>query len=152
MAKILYLEDEPWQVESTVITVMEKEFGHDVTLVKSTDEALAALSTTAYDAVFLDIMMHYKAGAIDFENSGLLVAQRILDGEFAAVGNPSTLPIVIASGVWDSTVTNATNVRWTVEDRARSLGIPSHCFLRKPFLAGEVHDVLEQALREGDEV
>jgi CheY-like chemotaxis protein len=104
MAKILYLEDEAWQVRSTVITFMEKELGHTVTLVKSIAEAKEALSNTPYDAVFLDIMLDLKKGFIEFENSGLLIAQFILDGRFADAGNLSTLPIVIASGVWDATV------------------------------------------------
>ena len=152
MARILYLEDEVWQVKGTVITFMERELGHAVTLVESIAEAKEELSTNHYDAVFLDIMLDPRKGLIEFDNSGLLIAQLILNGEFASAGNPSTLPIVIASGVWDATVRNLMGTRWTVEDLALSFGIPYQRFLRKPFLVDEVCKVLRQALREGDEV
>jgi CheY-like chemotaxis protein len=149
MAKILYLEDEAWQVQSTVITFVEKELGHAVTLVKSIAEASEALSAKRYDAVFLDIMLNLKE-VIEFENSGLQVAQLILDGTFADAGNPATLPIIIASGVWDATVKDSRDNRWTVEDRARALGISHRHFLRKPFLADEVREILEQSLHKND--
>ncbi|OQY23723.1 MAG: hypothetical protein DRJ03_27215 [Chloroflexi bacterium] len=147
MARILYLEDEAWQVQSTVITFIEKELGHTVSLVKSTAEARESLSTTPYDAVFLDIMLNEK-GLIEFEDSGLLIAQLILAGEFAAAGNPATLPIVVASGNWDATVRDSMGRGWTVEDRARSLGISHKRFLRKPFLADEVRDILHNVLED----
>ena len=146
MAKILYLEDEAWQVKGTVITFLRKELGHEVTLVKSMSEAKEQLSTTVCDAVLLDIMLDLKRGIIEFENSGLLIAQLILDGEFADAGNPPTLPIVIASGVWDATAVDAPGRRLTVEDWAKSLGISHRFFLRKPFLSDELREVLGQAL------
>lgn len=151
MAKILYLEDEAWQVENTVITFMKKELGHTVVLVDSIEEAKKELSTTAYDAVFLDIMLDHKRGLIEFENSGLQIAQFILDSKFADAGNPATLPIIIASGVWDATVRNSRGRGWTVEDRARALGIHYRYFLRKPFLVEEVCEVLDRALQQDDE-
>jgi len=151
MARILYLEDESWQVQSTVITFMEKELGHTVSLVESLAEVEEELSTTPYDAVFLDIMLDLKKGFIEFENSGLHIAQLILDGKFADAGNPSTLPIVVASGVWDATVRDSMGRGWTVEDRAHSLGISHRYFLRKPFLVDEVRKVLERVLQKRDE-
>jgi CheY-like chemotaxis protein len=151
MAKILYLEDEAWQVKDTVITFLEKELEHSVILVKSIAEATEELSSTPFDVVFLDIMLDIK-GFIKFENSGLLIAQSILEGRFADAGNPPTLPIVIASGVWDATVKDAMGRGWTVEDLARTLGIPRRYFLRKPFLVDEIRQLLAQALhKEGEE-
>lgn len=146
MAKILYLEDEAWQVKSTVITFMERELGHQVTLVESIAQAKEKLSTTPWDVVILDIMMNLRKGLIDFEDSGLQIAQSILEGQYASAGNPADLPIIIASGVWDATVRDAAGHGWTVEDRARSLGIPRRHFLRKPFLVDEVQAVLITAL------
>ncbi len=141
MAKILYLEDAKWQVEGTVVTYMEKELKHAVTLVASIDEAVEELSTSSYDVVFLDIMM--DDWGIEFEDSGLRVAERIREGEFAEHGNPAPLPIVIASGVWDATVKDtATGTRRTVKDRALALGIPETHFLYKPFVADEIQQVL----------
>ena len=150
MAKILYLEDEAWQVRGTVVTFLEKELGHTVILAQSIAEVKEALSTAAYDAVFLDIMLDANQGLIDFENSGLLIAQMIMGGQFAGAGNPATLPIIIASGVWDATVKDALGRGWTVEDRARNLGIPPRHFLRKPFLVDELDEVLAQALKQRD--
>jgi CheY-like chemotaxis protein len=147
VANILYLEDETWQVQSTVITFLERELGHTVTLVGSTDDARKELSATPYDAVFLDIMLDLNQGTIDFEKSGLMIAQLVLNGEFEEAGNPPTLPTIIASGVWDATVKNSMGRGWTVEDRARSLGISHRYFLHKPFLIDEVRQVLEQALQ-----
>ncbi len=91
-------------------------------------------------------MLDLKRGIIEFENSGLLIAQLILDGKFADVGNPPTFPIVIASGVWDATAVDTTGRRLTVEDWAKSLGLSHRYFLRKPFLADELREVLERAL------
>lgn len=145
MAQILYLEDEVWQVENTVITFMQRELGHSVTLVSSIDEARQELATSTYDIVFLDIMLDPKH-LIEFTNSALLILKLILDGAFIDAGNPPTVPIVIASGVWDATVRNSTGTGWTVEDLARSLGISHRFFLRKPFLGDEVQEVLERAL------
>lgn len=151
MAKILYLEDEVWQVQGTVITFLEKELGHSVTIVKSINEAMKALSSTQYDVVLLDIMLDSKQGLIEFDNSGLLLVQDILDSKFADAGNPSTIPIIIASGVWDATVKDSSGERWTVEERTSSLGIKYDHFLRKPFLVDEVRNVLERALQKSDE-
>jgi CheY-like chemotaxis protein len=151
MAKILYLEDEVWQVQGTVITFLEKELGHRVTVVKSIVEATGALSSAPYDVVFLDIMLDSQKGLIGFDDSGLLIVQHIQEGKFADAGNPSTLPIIIASGVWDATVRDSSGRKWTVEDRAGSLGISYDHFLRKPFLVDEVRKVLERALQRSDE-
>jgi CheY-like chemotaxis protein len=150
MARILYVEDEAWQVQSTVITFIEKELEHTVILVESIAAAIEELSTTAYDAIFLDIMLNAK-GVIEFENSGLLIVQLILDGEFAAAGNLPSTPIVIVSGVWDATIKDSIGTRWTVEDRAHNLGISHQYFLRKPFLVDEVSKVLDRALQESAE-
>jgi CheY-like chemotaxis protein len=151
MAKILYLEDEGWQVQNTVITFMEKELGHTVKLVSSIEETTNELSTIAYDVVFLDIMLDLKKGLIEFENSGLQIIQLILADQFATAGNPSTLPIIIASGVWDATIKDSVGTGWTVEDRVRALGISYKCFLRKPFLVDEVQEVLARALNRDEE-
>jgi len=148
MAAILYLEDELWQVESTVVTFMEKELRHTVTLVRSVAEAEEKLSTTPFDVVFLDIMLDLNKGIIEFENSGLQIAQFILDGKFAGAGNPATLPIIIASGVWDATVMDATGRRLPVEDWVLSLGLSQRCFLRKPFLADEMAEALGWILKK----
>lgn len=149
MARILYLEDEEWQVRNTVVTFIEKELAHTVVLVDSVEKARQELSTAVYDVVFLDIMMDRTKGLIEFENSGLQVAQDIMEGTFSGMGNPSTMPIVIASGVWDATVRNSTGTGWTVEDLAQALGISHRFFLRKPFLVDEVSAVLERALPKG---
>lgn len=146
MTKILYLEDEMWQVENTIITFMRKELGLTVDLVTTTDEAIKELSTNVYDAVFLDVMLDLTSGSIKYNNSGLLIAKLILDGEFIDSGNPTNIPIIIASGVWDTTVTDQNGSEFTVEDRARSLGIPYSYFLRKPFLVDEVKTILQKAL------
>jgi hypothetical protein len=146
MASILYLEDESWQVESTVITFIEKELGHEVMLVRSVAEAKAQLSTTPFNVVFLDVMLDLDRGLIEFENSGLQIGKLILDGTFADAGNPTTLPTVIASGVWDATAVDKAGTRLTVEDWVLSLGLQRQCFLRKPFLVDEMREVLEWAL------
>jgi CheY-like chemotaxis protein len=146
MAKILYLEDEPWQVQNTVVTFMEKELGHTVRLVKSIEETRRELSTRPYHVLFLDIMMDPQKGLIEFENSGLQIIQLVLENRFAQAGNPAGLPIIIASGVWDATVKDAQGRGWTVEDRARALGISYRYFLRKPFLVDEVGQVLARVL------
>lgn len=151
MAKILYLEDERWQVQGTVITFIEKELGHDVNLVTTVAEAQEALSIITYDIVFLDIMMDPTQGSIEFENSGLLIAQSILEDKFAEAGNPSSLPIVIASGVWDATVNNTTHKGLVVTDYAQRLEIPEEHFLHKPFTADEVQTILVLALQQDEE-
>jgi DNA-binding response OmpR family regulator len=148
MARILYLEEQAWQVDKTVIIYMERELGHVVTLVKSVDEIESELSTNSYDAVFLDIMLDRSKGIIEFENSGLLIAQRILNGKYETAGNPSTLPIVLASGVWDATIRDLAGRTWTVEDFVRHLGIPGLFYLRKPFLVDEVEEILKKVLRK----
>ena len=149
MANILYLEDEQWQVQGTVITFIERELGHAVSHVQSVANAETALMTDRYDVVFLDVMMDPHQGLIEFENSGLQIAQFILAGKYTAAGNPPTIPIVIASGVLDATVEDATGARSTVEGRALALGISERGFLRKPFLVDEIRDVLEWALEQG---
>jgi DNA-binding response OmpR family regulator len=152
MAKILYLEDEVWQVQGTLINFLEKELGHRVSVVKSIAEATGALSSAPYDVVFLDIMLDFQKGSIEFDDSGLLIVQHILDGKFAEAGNPSTLPLIIASGIWDATVRDSSGRKWTVEDRASALGIKYDHFLRKPFLVDEVRNILERVLRRSDEI
>jgi CheY-like chemotaxis protein len=149
MANILYLEDEAWQVESTVIVFVERELGHTVTLTETISGAREQLSNRSFDVVFLDVMVDMAKGHIELENSGLKIAQEILDGEFAGAGNPPTMPIIIASGVWDATVKDAGGTGWTVEDRAHALGISQRHFLRKPFLADEVDSTLKEALKPG---
>lgn len=149
--KILYLEDEAWQIEDTVVTFVEKELGHIVIVVRSAEEAKSELSRIPYDVVFLDIMMDSSRGQIDFDASGLQVAQWILEGQFGNAGNPPSLPIVIASGVWDATVKDVNGRGWTVEDRAHALGISQRSFLRKPFLVDEVREVLSQVLQRDPE-
>jgi CheY-like chemotaxis protein len=148
MAKILYLEDEAWQVQSTVTTFMERELGHTVKLVLSVEDARRALSTETYDIVFLDIMLDPNRAPIEYEHSGFYLLALIQGGEFEQVGNPSGLPVVIASGVWDATMRTPDGTVSTVEDRAAQFGIPSERFLRKPFLVDEVREVIELALEE----
>lgn len=145
MAKLLYLEDEIWQVKGTVIVFIQKELRHSVTLVNTNEQAIRELNSTKYDAVLLDIMMVLNKGAIQFENSGLYIAQLIIDGRFNKAGNPSDLPLIVASGVWDTTIKDEHGSRWTVEDLAKSMGISHNFFLRKPFLVDEVRDVLSNA-------
>lgn len=147
MANVLYLEDEIWQVESTVVIFMERELGHSVVLTKSIAETREQLSSHSFDVVILDILVDMTRGQIELENSGLMIAQQLLEEEFASAGNPSTLPIIIASGVWDATVRDSSGTGLTVEDRADALGISQALFLRKPFLAEEVGKVLDEALR-----
>ena len=98
MGRILYVEDEPWQVKNTVITIIERELKHTVVLVGSVAEAKEALSKTPYDVIFLDVMLDRTQGVIEMENSGLGIAKMILSGTFTSAGNPSSLPIIIASG------------------------------------------------------
>jgi len=148
VCRILYVEDEPWQVKNTVITVIEKELQYTVDLAGSVTDAKEALSTTKYDVVFLDVMLDRTKGVIELENSGLSIARMILGGIFAAAGNPPTLPIIIASGVWDTTVHDEDGNRWVVEDIAKSLGIPRDNFLRKPFLSDEVQKMLKSLVGE----
>lgn len=149
MANILYLEDEPWQVEGTVTTLMEVEFGHQVTVVNSLEEAEAALSAREYDAVFLDIMLSSRSGMINFNDSGLRLAQLTQMGAFEHAGNTAALPIVIASGVWDATVQEPGGGRLSLEACVLSMGIPGRSFLRKPFLAEELALALQSVLGNG---
>lgn len=148
MCRILYVEDESWQVKNTVITVIERELQYTVDLAGSVAEATAMLSTNRYDVVFLDVMLDKTKGVIEFENSGLGIARMVLKGTFTDAGNPSTLPIIIASGVWDTTVHDEEKNRWVVEDFAKSLGIPRANFLRKPFLVDEVQEILKSLVGE----
>lgn len=148
MGRILYVEDEPWQVKNTVITIIERELKHTVVLVGSVAEAKEALSKTPYDVIFLDVMLDRTQGVIEMENSGLGIAKMILSGTFTSAGNPSSLPIIIASGVWDTTVHDEAGNRWVVEDIAKALGIPRRNFLRKPFLVDEVQEILKSFVGE----
>lgn len=148
MCKILYVEDEPWQVKNTVITVIEKELHYAVDLASSVTDAKVMLSTNQYDVVFLDVMLDKTKGVIKSENSGLGVAKMILSGTFTDAGNSPALPIIIASGVWDTTVQDEEGNRWKVEDFAKSLGIPRTNFLRKPFLVDEVREILKSLVGE----
>jgi CheY-like chemotaxis protein len=146
MANLLYLDDEPWQLENTVLTFLRKELGHSITMTKSIQEADHALSSATYDIACLDIMMDSNMGSIQFEESGLKIAQWIMSGKYTHVGNGPELPIIIASGFWDITVKNLEETKGTVEEYATSLGIPKDSLLRKPFLADEIENVITRAL------
>lgn len=141
MAKILYLEDEKWQVEGTVITIMEKEYGHDVTLVQTVEIAHQNLMDTSYDIVILDIMTNSIKGIIDFDESGFKIAKLLLDGKYEESGNSPETPIVIASGVWDMTIREANGDEKTVLAKAREMGIKNKMFLRKPFTVDELEAI-----------
>jgi CheY-like chemotaxis protein len=147
MATILYLEDEVWQVEGTVLTILEKKLGHKVTLVKSVEEATIQLSAVQFDVIVLDVMMDPRQGYIELEKSGLQIALQILNGEYSPAGNPPTMRMIVASGVWDATVQDASGTRWTVEEYVHSIGIPQGCSLRKPFLVKEIDKVMSECRR-----
>jgi len=148
MARILYLEDQPRQVRGTVVTFIEVELNHQVELVTSLAEAETALSRDPYDAVMVDILLDAQRGLIQFENSGLALVRHLLEGEFTAAGNPVTTPIIIASANWDATIVDDSGRRSTVEDLAQDMGISPRNFLRKPFLAEEILQLLRWVLDE----
>jgi hypothetical protein len=145
------VEDEAWQVEHTVLIVMEKELGHEIVLVQSIEEAERSLRSEPFDFVFIDVMLKPTKGVIELEKSGLQIAQRILDNVFANAGNPSSLPVIVASGVWDATIRDQAGDSLVVRDKALSMGIPEACFLRKPFLVEEVEELLEVCRRRRGE-
>lgn len=148
MAKILYLEDQTWQVLGTVITYLEKGLKHEVKLVNTVSDAETELTSDVYDVIIVDIMMN-QIGAIRFEESSFRLIQEILDNAFTDFGNSSETPIVIASGVWDATVTDKGEQRSTVRDLAQSFGIPQDNYLFKPFSADEIQRTLDTILAKG---
>lgn len=154
MAIFLYLEDEAWQVDGTVLKVILREYGHQFELVLSLEEARSRLQSHRYDGVWLDVGLNLEHGQIEFERSGLALMKQILDGEFEAAGNSSQMLVVVASGVWDTTVKGGDHSGATVETIVSALGVPPQFYLRKPFLVDELFEVVNSALpripRPGD--
>jgi len=97
--RILYVEDEGFQVRGTIDRALEIELGASVTLARSVAEARKRLQTEDFDVVILDIMMD-PLHPVTVGGSSLALLDD-LRGECGAEAPASRIPIVFATAVWD---------------------------------------------------
>ena len=151
MQSILYLEDEPWQVDGTVVSVLRIEYAYQVKVVASADKAEAELQKSKYDALVVDIMLDPNK-PISYQKSAFEMLGRIKEGVFAPFGNEVSVPVVIASGVLDAVVTWLDGERIKVREGLSRIGIASECCIAKPFTAEELHMAIQSAIANSGRV
>src|SRR4051794_19636544 len=100
MASILYLEDEDWQIDGSLLTVLRDEFHHKVMMCTSVAKARELIRSTRYDAFVVDIMMDPLI-PVSYPETPFPLLEEILAGAFVQAGNRADLPIIIVSGVLD---------------------------------------------------
>ena len=149
MAEVLYLEDELWQIQGSIATVLEIEYGHSVETCSSLGEAARRLSERSWDVIVADVMMTVST-PIRFGHSVFALINRIRDGEFAPAGNGARMPIVCASGVWDMKMTWEDGERIRVVDAMTRMSIPEEGRVTKPLSEEELNSAIEWAIGQRD--
>ncbi len=149
--RVLYVEDEAWQVEGTVTTVLEIELGADVTVVGSAYEARMALRRGPFDVIVLDVMMDPRK-ALRLRETSLWLAKQVRDG---SLGRNRTTPIVLATGVWDLPMTvqreGGALEQTRVGEEARRLLGEDLAYLSKPYTGGQLASKIREVLRSREQ-
>ena len=148
MAKILYLEDEKWQIEHSVCTRLEIEFGHEITIVKNLKDAIAILNHVDFDVIIVDIMLNPR-NPITYETSGFALLSRLLKEDSGKGTNALKYRVVVATGVLDKSATSLDGSRISVANGLAALGIADKQCVKKPFSAEELNDAISIALHNG---
>lgn len=145
MARLLYVEDEAWQIDDTLIPILEDEFHHSVRHCASIAEADKRLGSDLFDVVILDIMMD-ASRPIRFEDSAFNLLDRIRSGQYSAAGNSAHMPVIVASGVWDMVMTWKDGSRIRVADAMQRMGLTEDRCLHKPFQEDDLNALIARIL------
>lgn len=150
MARILYVEDDVWQVKPT-IAVLKAEYGHEIVLQTGIDNATDALTREPFDIVLFDVMLN-GGKPITFAESAFELLRQIRSGAFSSASNGSDLPVIFATGVADMSMTWQDGSRVKVREGMTRMGVATGSVLIKPYTADEVHElVLRLTLNEEGE-
>jgi hypothetical protein len=150
--RLLYVEDESFQVGRAMMAVLRAELGAEVKVANTVEAARDLLMKTPFEAVILDVSADPGRPIVPPE-SFLVLAAELREGRYGVV-NPAGSPLVFATAVWDLPVVVETEraQAWTyggrtVKDVACSiLGSEKPIVLQKPFLGTHLAKRIREAI------